>query len=244
MNGRDELTNEAVRLISEAAGQAIVLRALGSVGVSMHCDAAASDLSRRGREPKDIDLVTRKKDRRKMQSFFEDRGYQTDRDMLVSMEGTRFLFKKPETGIAIDVFVEVLDFCHPHDVGERMGPGPSLPIEDLLLSKLQIVDLTGNDLTDLSAIFGNHDVGERGDEEVIDGEYVAKVLADDWGFWRTGTGNLAKVEAELSDGAADRALRLRRVIDETPKTWRWKARARLGERAQWWQEVDIPRDTY
>ena len=245
MTGADELTAEAVRLISDAAQHSIVLRALGSVGVKLHCDSVAIELASRGRRPKDIDLVTRRTNRKEIRRFFEAEGYETDRDMLVSMEGSRYLFRNRESGTDIDVFVDVLDFCHRLDVAARMGTGPSLSIEDLLLSKLQIVELTPNDKLDLSAIFGTHEIGvATKDTEVIDSGYVAGILADNWGFWRTATGNLEVLKAELPEQAGHRLEKLAQQIDAAPKTLRWKARSALGERAQWWQDVDIPRDTY
>lgn len=234
---------EAVRLISGAARQSMVLRALGSVGVKMHCASASSELESRGRSPKDIDLVTRKQDRKAMRSFFEDQGYEADRDMLVAMEGTRYLFRHP-SGIDIDLWVDVLDFCHKHDVRARMGSGPSLPIEDLLLSKLQIVELTDNDRHDLAVILGTHEVGAPGDPEVIDLEYVAGVLATDWGYWRTVTGNLRSIKEGQSADVMDRIERLEQAIGSHPKSVKWKARSVVGERSQWWSDVDVPRDTY
>lgn len=241
----DKLTGEAVRLIADAAKESIILRALGSVGVKLHCDSMAAELTDRGRHPKDIDLVTRKKDRRRLGDFFESRGYETDRDMLVAMEGARYLFRNRATGIDVDVWVDVLDFCHRLDVVDRLGPGPSLPIEDLLLSKLQIVELTNNDRHDLVAIFSAHEIGVGSDDpEMIDSSYVSRVLAGDWGFWRTATGNLERLRPGLADDAAKRLDLLAQQIEGTPKSLRWRARARIGERARWWQEVDIPRDTY
>lgn len=235
---------EAVRLISDAAQESLVLRALGSVGVKMHCTSAASELESRGRSPKDIDLVTRKKDRKRVRSFFEDRGYAADRDMLVAMEGTRYLFRHPN-GVDIDLWVDVLDFCHRHDVSRRMGSGPSLPIEDLLLSKLQIVELTENDRQDLAAILETHEIDVIDDDpEVIDSVYVADILAKDWGYWRTVTGNLASIKEEQTPAAVAKLERLEQQIDQTPKSVRWKSRALVGERAQWWSDVDVPRDTY
>jgi hypothetical protein len=240
-----DLGQEAVRLISDATGRGIELRALGSVGVRMHCDSAAIEMERRGREPKDIDLVTRKRNRRQIRSFFEHEGYEADRNMLVAMEGTRYLFRNPATGLDVDLWVDVLDFCHRLDVTDRMGSGPSLPIEDLLLSKLQIVELTENDRHDLAAILGTHDIGIAPDDpEVIDSSYVAGVLSRDWGFWRTATGNLESIIRDQSSDVVHRIERLLEQIEIAPKSLKWRARAKVGERSQWWQEVDIPRDTY
>lgn len=245
MSDPDDLREEAVRLIADAAGSSVVLRALGSIGVALHCGPAAAMLQASGRGPKDIDLVTRKQDRRGLQAFFEREGYEVDRDMLVAMEGHQYLFRHPDRGIAIDVWVDQLDFCHKVDLRGRFGSGPSLTVEDLLLSKLQIVELTHNDHTDIAAILTVHDLGHDDDDpEVIDLGYVAELLADDWGFWKTATSNLEAFALGAPREAADAARRLREAIEAAPKTMKWKMRSRVGERMQWWQDVDIPRDTY
>lgn len=240
-----ELSSEATRLISEAEKEGIVLRALGSVGVLLHCPPLVEDMDQRERSPKDIDLVTRKEDRRGLRGFFEREGYEVDKDMLVAMEGTRYLFRNQGRGIDVDVWVDVLDLCHRLEVADRMGPGPSLLIEDLILSKLQIADLTPNDVQDLASMLSTHDMRDCSeDPEVVDTAYVCRVLSDDWGFWRTATANLAALADELSSRGRENARELIQVLETSPKTLRWRLRARIGERMQWWQEVDIPRDTY
>ena len=245
MNDFERLGDEATRLINEAAGKGIVLRALGSVGVRLHCPPALEDMVHRDRWPKDIDLVTRKQDRRALRGFFEAEGYVADRDMLVAMEGTRYLFRDEDEGIDVDVWVDVLDLCHRIDVSGRLGTGPSLPIEDLVLSKLQIVDLTPNDIQDLACMLNTQELGRAADDpEVIDTAYLCTLLADDWGFWRTATANLSRIASDLPPRGEDTALELIRLFEEHPKTLRWRVRARVGERMRWWQEVDIPRDTY
>jgi hypothetical protein len=245
VNGLEKLSSEASRLIDEAARAGIVLRALGSVGVRLHCHSSADEMDQRERMPKDIDLVTRKRDRRELRKFLEAESYEVDRNMLVAMEGTRYLFRSPEKQIDIDVWVDVLDLCHRLDVSERMGVGPSLPIEDLILSKLQIVELTPNDINDLAAMLSSHETSRNGgDLEAIDLSYLTAVLANDWGFWRTATGNLATILPDLDQPARQRAIQILDQIEETPKGVKWKLRAKVGERIQWWQDVDIPRDTY
>lgn len=245
MNDPEILREEAVRLIGAAAGESLTLRALGCVGVALHCGPAAAMLQEKGRRPKDIDLVTRREDRRHLQSFFEARGYEVDRDMLVAMEGHQYLFRHPTQGVTIDVWVDRLNFCHTVDLRERFGAGPSLTIEDLLLSKLQIVELTLNDLADIAAILTTHDLGRDPDDpEVIDLDYVVGLLSDDWGFWRTATANLESFALGAAPEAADAARRLREAIEHSPKSLKWRMRSKLGDRVQWWQDVDIPRDTY
>lgn len=195
--------------------------------------------------PKDIDLVTRKRDRGRLQSFFGERGYDADRDMLVAMEGTRYLFRNPSTGVDIDIWVDILDLCHKLDVRSRLGPGPTLPIEDLLLSKLQIVELTPGDVSDIGCMLSTHDLGhDEADPEVIDVGYIQTVLGADWGLWRTATGNMETLRHQLGPEAMGRLSGLLEAAETAPKSAGWKVRALVGERMQWWQDVDIPRDTY
>ena len=250
MTGGDELNVEASRLISDGEQEGIVLRALGSVGVGLHCPPSLVEMTSRDRRPKDIDLVGRKQDRRELRVFFESRGYEADRNMLVAMEGTRYLFRSAARQIDVDVWVDVLDLCHKLDISSRMGDGPSLGIEDLLLSKLQIVELTEHDIQDIACMLSIHDLADSSDDpEVIDVGYLMGILGDDWGFWRTATGNLQKLVAQepfdaLAGISTRRTRRLLSEITDCPKTIRWKVRGRVGERVKWWQDVDIPRDTY
>jgi len=245
VNQQDGVSGEAAQLITEAALQGVVLRAIGSVGVRLHCHASSSEMDDRKRFPKDIDLVTRKEDRLGMRRFFEDQGFEPDRNMLVAMEGSRYLFRSASKRLDVDVWVDVLDFCHRLDIRKRLGDGPTLPIEDLVLSKLQIHELTQSDRSDLAAMFATHEIAHgAADPEMIDARYIARMLASDWGFCRTATQNLDLLEAELGAVARQRMTSLRTAIDAAPKSVRWRVRAKVGDRVQWWQDVDIPRDTY
>jgi hypothetical protein len=245
VNGVDQLSDEARRLVDEAAEQKIVLRVIGSVAMQLHCEPSSEHMVQRERVPKDIDLVGRKRDRSRLTNFFEAQGYETDRDMLVAMEGTRYLFRNKATGIDVDLWVDELNLCHRLDVRRRMGEGPTLPIEDLLLSKLQIVELTSGDVSDITCMLDTHELAELSDDpEVISLSYLTGVLGADWGFWRTATGNIESLKPLVGEAAAGRLDTVAEAIETAPKTTGWKLRAMVGERKQWWQDVDIPRDTY
>jgi hypothetical protein len=218
VSGVEALSEEARSLILDAEADGLVLRAIGSVAVRLHCEPSLNDMNLRQRLPKDIDFVTRKRDRARLGEFFADRGYTAD---------------------------HVLDLCHKLDVRQRLGDGPTLPIEDLLLSKLQIVELTEGDINDVACILSSHDLGREADDpEIIDVGYVTGLLAADWGFWKTATTNLRKLADRADPNLREKLSGLLDEIDKTPKTVGWKLRSRVGERVQWWQDVDIPRDTY
>jgi hypothetical protein len=237
--------DEAVALVAEAAARGQVLRLVGSTGIRLHCPPAAAALDRLGRPAKDIDLVCRHEDRKGLRRLLEDRGWRVDRDLLVAMEGRRYAYHHPERGLELDVFVDRMEFCHTIELRDRLAARElTVPVEDLLLQKLQIVRQTVTDRMDAAALLATHPVGEAGDPgEAIDPAYVAGLLARDWGFHHTATANLAALRDDpAGNGTAatvrGRAEALLGAIEAAPKSVRWRARARVGERMQWWQDVD------
>jgi hypothetical protein len=123
----------------------------------------------------------------------------------------------------------------------------TLDVADLLLSKLQIVELNAKDVHDIVHLLSAYEV-KSGDEVATIGlDRIGEIVRQDWGWWRTLTANLDKVVA-LADGEqkdllpearkfdpAEQARALRRHADEVPKTMKWKIRAKVGERVQWYE---------
>ena len=62
-------------------------------------------------------------------------------------------------------------------------PGPTLAPVDLLLTKLQIVEVNEKDLRDVALLLFNHPVGDGA--ENIDGSRLSSLCADDWGLTTT-----------------------------------------------------------
>jgi hypothetical protein len=256
----DTLRREAESLIAGATDAGMTVRIAGSMGIAMHCGEASAAMDAAKRRAKDIDVVVRHGDRARLRAWLEARGWGVDRDMLVAMEGERFAFRHAETGLDLDVFVERLQFCHTIELESRWTRHrTTLPIEDLLLQKLQIHELKPADAIDTAIVLSTHDVAAAGDEpsddgEEIDGGYVAAVLARDWGFHRDATANLERV-AGAADGALpiaaagaararEGAARLLAAIAAAKKSRGFRMRARVGDRMQWWEDVDEREDTY
>jgi hypothetical protein len=245
---------EAIEMVRESQERGVTVRVLGSAGVRMHCDHAAELLDQLERPAKDIDVVTLKRCRNQLREVLEGRGYVIDRDMLVAMEGQRYLYRHPDTGLEIDVFVDQLEFCHTLDMRGRLDQHEvTIPLEELVLHKLQIVKLTTKDFMDLATLLAAHDVRDEGGHEQIDAGYIANLLARDWGFHRTAVENLTRVGERVSQVVAHsepraRAVegieRLQAAIERVPKSMSWRLRARVGERVQWWQDVDDHLETY
>jgi hypothetical protein len=156
----------------------------------------------------------------------------------------KFLDKK--NNIDIDVFLDVFEMCHKLDFKNRLNLDQyTLSLADLLMTKLQIVELVGKDVRDILAILLDHEYGS-GDPEKINLDYIAGLCADDWGLWKTFSMNVEKV-AELVDEyslkengkrkiKSQLAAFLKRLEDE-PKTSKWQKRAKVGEKSKWYETV-------
>jgi hypothetical protein len=247
------IQEQAMALVSGSTAAGLTVRIVGSTGIRLHCPDASETMDAVERPAKDIDVVVRQGDRGKLRDWLEQRGWVVDRDMLVAMEGARYAFHHPEAGLDLDVFVDKLEFCHTIALDGRWEQhATTLPIEDLLLQKLQVHDMTPSDVLDAAIVLATHDVAPgEGHHEVIDCAYVAGLLARDWGFHRDATANLEHVRqaAETLAGdhakrAQDGARKLRETIDSTQKSRGWRMRARVGERMQWWEDVSEREDTY
>jgi hypothetical protein len=128
---------------------------------------------------------------------------------------------------------------HKIRLGDRLAlEQQTVPLAELLLTKLQIAELNEKDVRDSLALLHTHPVGNE-DGEVVNAGRIAGLLSEDWGLWRTFTANLATTRERAADygpAAADREMVVERIdalrerIDREPKSRAWKHRARIGER--------------
>ena len=248
-----KLIGETTRLIQIGEEREIQLRALGSVGVYLRTPRVTLFDEIRRPPLKDIDLVTRSEHRSEIRKLFANLGYAADEDMLWASEGRRFAFARvTDSGeqFDVDVFVDELRMCHTLRLAPRMGLHPAtISLADLLLQKLQIVDLTLSDRQDIGVLLLEHAFGPEA-EEAIDVDYITSLLADDWGFCHTVLSNLERLREKLPDTnfATDerevidkRAAELTGALESVPKTRKRKLRAKVGERKKWYDDVEEER---
>jgi hypothetical protein len=237
-----EPTEEGLRLVDAASAHGIVLRLVGGVAIWARCPSARRPpLARRYN---DIDFVTRSGSTAAVTAFFADQGYEPNR-MFNALHGAqRLMYADPAHERIVDLLVDQFAMCHRLDLRDRLAlEARTLPLADLLLTKLQVVELNEKDLKDLLALLADHDL----DGEDVDAIGTARVLAvtgDDWGFEHTIRMTLARVrdaahEYDL-DGVVVQAIharidRLVEILDRARKTLRWRVRARLGERVRWYE---------
>jgi hypothetical protein len=225
------LLGEAVELIELAAAVGVVARLLGGLAV-LHHDPL---LRQRGgsRAVNDIDLIVPAGANRSMAGLLSRRGYRPE-ERFNALNGHRRLLYHGERA-DVDVLVGTFEMCHRIELEGRFAlDAPTLPVTDLLVTKLQIVKLNEKDLGDIVDLLTGHDLG-RGHGDWIDVDRLDELTRGDWGLWRTMVGTLDTVVAsDQRPLAAERARTLRVALDETPKSRRWKLRARVGERVPWY----------
>ncbi len=238
---------EAQRVLEEARRRHVVLRAVGGVGIRLRAPSVARLLP--PRDYHDIDVAGRGGTALTITELYRDLGYESSRRFNTMNGQERLLYWDPVNGRRVDVFLDMLRMCHALSFRDRLEvDAETLPLADLALMKLQIVQLTERDGQDLCALLADHDLVEAGDNG-ISLRRILGICASDWGWWRTVTGNLDRlvtewrdeaisgpqVQAGILERAVERATRLRARLDETPKSTRWKMRAAVGERRTWYE---------
>lgn len=242
------LHDEAHHILWEAKRRGIILRLLGAQAVRHHCPKFGFLLDKIGRGYFDLDFLILREQRPQLKNFFAEMGYTVDRQMLVAAEGTRYLFKS-KTGTIVDVFVDSLDFCHRINLRERISLDyPTISLSDLLLSKLQIVEITDKDLQDVVVLLVEHEVAESDDAELLNAYYVSDLLAADWGFYYTVSQNLGVIKSFLSECiwlstsnkkiVSERIGLLEKTIEAKEKSLAWKLRSKVGRHVTWYKQVN------
>jgi hypothetical protein len=245
---RDKFENELKRIIAASDEAGILLRVIGSLAFQMHCPQFGHLQAAMGRAYTDIDFAAYSKQTKQIQAMMAGLGYVENREVFISSEGERAIYDKADTGLHVDIFYEKLDFCHAiYWAGRLEVDSPTIPLTELLLEKMQIVQINEKDVIDTIMLLLEHPLGDE-DRETINIKLAATLCANDWGLWRTTTMNLDKVK-QLAQGYSqltpeqksnvvlqvDKALAR---LNNEPKSLAWRMRARVGDRVKWYKDVD------
>lgn len=245
---RDKFEGELKRILKASSDAGIILRVIGSLAFQLHCPKFGYLQAAMGRAYTDIDFAAYQKQNREIQGLMAKLGYNENREVFIVSEGNRAIFDRQEIGIHIDVFFDKLFFSHVIYWNNRLEvDNPSIPLAEMLLEKMQIVQINEKDIIDTIMLLLEHPLGDI-DQETINIKYIARLCSNDWGLWRTITMNLDKV-CQLSQGYPQLTLEHKEKIDsqvknalqrieKEPKTLAWRLRARVGERVKWYRDVD------
>ena len=238
---------EAGRIADAAKKVGVKAKLLGGAGIHLHSPSAARPPLKR--KYGDLDYAIPKKDRKAVLALFPSLGYEPNERFNLMNGDTRLYFYDAGHGRQVDIFVDVFKMSHVIDLRGRLGhDGPCASPADLLLSKLQIYEVNRKDLIDLIALLLDHEVGSG--DDAIDAAYIARVSADDWGMFRTLQLNIDKLLHTLEEMDVDRELvraRIKEVwsaVEAQPKPLRWRLRAQVGDRLQWYELPEEVRSPY
>ena len=245
---REKFENELKRILEASAEAGLTLRVIGSLAFQMHCPRYGFLQQALGRAYTDIDFAAYRKHTKEIKVLMAGLGYSEDREVFIVSEGDRAIYNNPESGLHVDVFYDKLDFCHVISWNGRLEvDGPTIPLAELVLEKMQIVKINEKDVIDTIMLLLEHPLG-KADKETINIERIATLCAQDWGLWRTTTMNLVKVKQlalgypQMTDEQkshvvtqVDAALQR---IEKEPKSLAWRLRDRVGDRVKWYKEVD------
>jgi hypothetical protein len=245
---RNKYENELSRIINASDAAGVVLRVIGSLAFQIHCLEYGYIQEMLGRSYTDIDFAAYRSQTREVQCLMADLGYIERKNILLFSEGDRSIFDHPEIGIYVDVFYDKLDFCHVIKWNNRLEvDSPTIPLAEMLLEKMQIVEINEKDIIDTVMLLLEHPLAD-GDEETVNIQRIAKLCSQDWGLWRTTTINLRKVKLhsqKYEKLGEDQKIRVASQIDTAlnrieaePKTLAWRIRSKVGDRVKWYKEVD------
>jgi hypothetical protein len=264
---------ESQEIVEKAKQEGIVLRILGGLSIAIHCQEHrefAQKLGRmgtgviKGQEYSDIDYVSYRNQREKIKELFDKIGYAKRRATLSTAASERQIYYHPKGWFYVDVFFDKLLVAnHPIDFRGRLELDyPTITVTDMLLEKIQMWEaFSVKDLKDCLLLLKAHDIKEKSEKESIDTLYIAKILAQDWGFWYTATTNLKNLkkfitemdklgtEADINPKQIEKKEReditekieaILERIEKEPKSFGWKVRAKIGTKKKWYNPVERP----
>lgn len=243
----EEMRRQARSLIAGLTAAGVPARLLGGLAIALRCPAA-NPPSPLARAYSDFDIVASGRKRRELTTALAEQGYR-GHDRFNAVNGhSRQLYAAP-SGVELDVFIDRFDMCHQLDLRHRLAIDiETLPLADLVLTKLQVAELTEKDVRDFVALVIDHDFSE--DDSGISLARLDEITSSDWGWWKTVKDNLEKVLGHLprlalpEDGRSRAASKTEQLLEHlhgAPKTMRWRTRAIVGERIAWREEPEEKR---
>lgn len=243
----DEFIAYANSIVSEAQKQGAIVRLLGAVAFHIHCPTYGYFQQEANRHFTDLDFAAYFTHNNAIRKSFLKLGFEEDREVAVVFARQRLIFNMPRTDLHVDIFFDKLDFCHPIPWAGRLEvDNPTIPLAELLLEKMQIVEINPKDIIDTVMLLREHPL-DNGDRDTINASRIAAMCAKDWGLWRTVTMNLNKT-IEISKGYdwladTDREIVVERIdqllkqIEAEPKPTAWNFRNKIGDRVKWYKDV-------
>lgn len=245
-NARDvDAVEEAEKIVRVAEDNRVTLRLIGGLAIRFHCHGQHSTHLR---EYHDIDVFGLRKEYGGILSVFQRLGYSPNAEYNLLYGDTRLQFIHQVSRREVEVFLDKFRMGHTLDFRRRLQLDDlTIPITDLLLTKLQVVQFAEKDARDIIAISEDHELGHSDERETLNLDYVVRLCSKDWGLYTTITRNIVTINeliAQEASGLAagkDLVKRLGAIRDALmagKKGLRWRFRSLIGERVRWYREVE------
>lgn len=214
-------------------------RLLGGLAIYLRCPSLHQPPL--ARSYNDVDLAVSRKGASQLEKALTAQGWEADRRFNALYGAKRMLFFREE--VELDVFVGVFEQCHKMELDGRLSAHPvTLDLADLLLTKLQVVELNQKDITDALGLLKDHAPAPAEGGETLSLAAICAVTGSDWGWHTTVSDNLGRLAEQaadyLSGDAADqvrhRCAAIQQAMEECAKTLAWRMRARVGRRLPWY----------
>jgi len=234
-------------IMKKAEEHKVILRVTGSLAFRIKASEYSYIAYQNNRFLADLDLVTYSKNITQVQDMFFQLGWSENQNVLRLFGNKRRIFYHPQEQLHADIFLDKLRFCHEINLKNRLQIDyPTISLIDLLLAKLQIVEINKKDLIDLMILLRTYPVSQQEEHDKIHTDYLAKICSKDWGWWKTATDNLYKITKfshqylvpEDAAVVSDRVQNILSSIAEKPKSLTWKIRNMIGEKLKWYEDVE------
>jgi hypothetical protein len=239
----DETFDEALELVRASQRERVTLKLIGGLAVRALCPSFVP----RRYDRQDLDFASTSGARAAVTPFLTARGFEPD-DHFNQIHGHKQLYFRSSAGRSVDVLIDRLEMCHVLEFRDRLDRMPlTLDVTDLLLTKLQIVEMNAKDAADAIQLLAAYPVRDGDEPGTIGLIRFGAIVGNDWGWWRTVTGSLERIRSlATADGGAlvppdapfDPIEQLGALLTEAervPKSPRWRLRSLIGERVRWYE---------
>jgi hypothetical protein len=242
-----DAAEEAKTIVAAGQKKGVTLRVIGGVAIRLHCHGQHS---KHLRDYNDIDLFGFEKESEGIRSVFEKMLYVPNIKYNMLYGKTHLQFIHRETQKSADVLLDKFRMDHTIDFRPDIGLDDlTIPITDLLLTKLQIVKLNEKDVKDIVAILEDHELGYSNDHETLNLAHMAQLCSRDWGLHKTVTDNIRRMDSmtrildiEVTANLKEKLASILYTLTTKKKALKWRMRNLIGERVKWYNDIEVGED--
>ncbi len=238
----EELEKEARQIVHAAASAQLSLWIMDPIALWHRCQGRRRLLT--VPQQRQMNLAGQAAQLAQITQLLGNLGYQRKTPTNAPPTTRRLLFANSQKSISVILWLDTFEMYHRFDLKPLLHANDPIALPTVLaLTRLQLVEMPDEALSDLAALFIEYDVSLVPKANQIDASQITALCVDDWGWYKTISMNLEQLIYFAEDSlllaernaVIERARRLKSGMDASPKSLRWQARARLGETVRWYE---------